>query len=91
MIRITKCKTVGNQGPLPTKETDLFVYRVLDGDKILATQAIDAIAELTGETVVKRALGTFILREVDIEEITELEDKELVEKNKLDNMKKDFE
>ena len=91
MIRITKCKTVGDPGQLPTGERDIFVYRVLDGDKILGTQAIDAVAGMTGETVVKRVLGTFILRDVDIEEITELEDKELVEKNKLDKIKKDFE
>jgi len=91
MIRITKCKTIGDPGPLPTTEREIFVYRVLDDDKILGTQAIDAIAGLTGETVVKRVLGTFILRDVDVEEITELEDKELLEKNKINDIKKDFE
>lgn len=92
MIRITKCKTIGDPGPLPTEEKDIFVYRVLDGDKILGTQAIDAnTPALTGETLVKKVLGSFILRDLDIEEITELEDKELVSKNELNNITQDFE
>ena len=91
MIRITKCKTVGDPGPLPTNERDIIVYRVLDDDKILCTQAIDNIAALTGDMLVKRTLGSFVLRDVDIEEITELEDKEIVEKNKLNKIQKDFE
>ena len=82
MIRITKCK-----------EQDLFVYRVLDGDKILTTQAIPAVATagINEETIAKRVLGTFILKDVDVEEITELEDKELIVKNKLNDIQKDFE
>ena len=91
MIRITKCKTVGDPGPMPTVERDIFVYRVLDDDKILCTQAIDSNAGVMGEMAIKRTLGSFVLREIEVEEITELEDKELVEKNKLDKIKKDFE
>lgn len=92
MIRITKCKTVGNPGPLPAKEQDIFVYRVLDDDKILATQSIPAVAPagINEETIAKRILGTFILKDVDVEEITELEDKKLVVKDKLNNIQKDF-
>lgn len=93
MIRITKCKTLGNPGPLPAKEQDIFVYRVLDDDKILATQAIPAVAHagINGETIAKRVLGTFILKDVDVEEITELEDKELEIKNKIVSIDGDFE
>lgn len=90
MIRITKAKGKANS---PVGEIDVWVYRVLDDDdKILAIQEIEANnAAAWGESIVKRQLGSILLDEVEVEEITELEDKELVAKQKLHDLQKDFE
>ena len=89
MIRITKAKGKAN---CPVGEIDVWNYRVLDGDKILAEQSVDFNnANAWGDSIVKRSLATILLDDVEVEEITELEDKELVAKQKIHDLQKDFE
>lgn len=87
MIRVTKYKTkstdhIGN-------EIDVLVYRVLDGDKIICTQSIQDIPN--AESMAFMKMARFMFNNIEVNEITEVEDKELVEKNKLNNIEKDFE
>lgn len=88
MIRITKAKGKAN---CPVGEIDVWYYRVLDGDKILAVLSVEANnANACGESIVKRSLATVLLDKMGVEEITELENKELVAKQKLYDLEKDF-
>lgn len=87
MIRVTKFKTKSTD-PIGN-EMDILVYRVLDDDKIICTQSIQDMPQ--SESMALLQMARCMLKNVDIEEITELEDKELVEKNKINNIKKDFE
>lgn len=88
MIRITKAKGKAN---CPDGEIDVWNYRMLDGDKILAGQSVEVNnANAWGDYTVKRSLATVLLDELEVEEITELEDKELVAKQKLHDLQKDF-
>lgn len=89
MIRITKAKGKDN---CTIGEIDVWTYRVLDGDKILTELSVEANnANTWGDSIVKRSLATKLLDEMEVEEITELEDKELVAKQKLYDLQKDFE
>lgn len=88
MIRITKFKTK-EICPGDIEPQDILVYRVLDGDRIICTQSIQDMPQ--SESMALLQMARCMLKNVDIEEITELEDKELVEKNKLNNINKDFE
>lgn len=89
MIRITKAKGKAN---CPVGEIDVWNYRVLDDDKILGCLSVEVNnADAWGESVIKRQLGSNLLNELEVEEITELEDKELVAKQKLHDLQKDFE
>lgn len=88
MIRVTKFKTK-EMVPGKIEPQDILVYRVLDGDRIICTKSIQDMPQ--SESMALLQMARCMLNNVDIEEITELEDKELVEKNKLDKIKKDFE
>lgn len=46
---------------------------------------------LGGDSIVKRSLATVLLDEIEVEEISELEEKELVAKQKIHDLQKDFE
>lgn len=87
MIRVTKYKTKSTD-PIGN-EIDVLVYRVLDGDKIICTQSIQDIPN--AESMAFMQMARFMFNNIEVNEITEVEDKELVEKNKLNNIKKDFE
>ena len=77
MIRVTKYKTKSTD---PTgNEIDVLVYRVLDGDRIICTQSIQDMPQ--SESMALLQMARCMLKNVDIEEITEVEDKELIEKN----------
>lgn len=89
MIRITKAKGKAN---CPVGEIDVWNYKVLDGDKILAFQLVEVNnANAWGDSIVKRSLATVLLDEIEVEEISELEEKELVAKQKIHDLQKDFE
>lgn len=87
MIRVTKYKTKSTD-PIGN-EIDVLVYRVLDGDKIICTQSIQDIPN--AESMAFMQMARFMFNNIEVNEITEVEDKELVEKNKLNNIEKDFE
>lgn len=89
MIRVTKYKTKELCGPLATEPQDVWVYRVLDGDKIICTQSIQDVPN--AESMAFMQMARFMFNNIEVNEITELEDKELVEKDKLNNINKDFE
>lgn len=88
MIRITKTKGKANS---PVGEIDVWNYMVLDGDKILASQSVEVNnANAFGDSIIKRSLATVLLDEIEVEEISELEYKELVTKQKIHDLQKDF-
>ena len=87
MIRVTKYKTKSTD--LIGNEIDVLVYRVLDGDKIICTQSIQDIPN--AESMAFMQMARFMFNNIEVNEITEVEDKELVENNKLNNIEKDFE
>lgn len=88
MIRVMKYKTKGNC-PGEKEPIDIWVYRVLDGDKIICTQSIQDVPN--AESMAFMQMARVMFNNIEVNEITELEDKELVEKNKIYNIKKDFE
>lgn len=87
MIRITKYKTKEEVGDGTIQE--IYCYKALDGDKIIGTFSVQADLPMA-DTMAQTRLGQYILRQINIEEITELEDKEIVEKDKLNNITQDF-
>ena len=68
---------------------DCYVYRVIMGDKIMCSEAFgkDFIQD---EQMIKYRFSSFLFKNVDIEEITTLEDKKLQEKSKLAEAAEDF-
>lgn len=68
---------------------DCYVYRVIMGDKIMCSAAFvkDFIQD---EQMIKHRFSSFLFKNVDIEEITTMEDKQLQEKSKLAEAAEDF-
>lgn len=93
MIRITKFKTKAEdpqmyEGRGTTQE--IYIYKALDGDKIIGTFSVQA--DLTmADSMAKTRLCQYVFNQIKIEEITELENKEIIEKDKINKINKDFE
>lgn len=87
MLRITKFKTKAEVGDGTIQE--MYQYKVLDGDKIIGTYAVQADYP-NADTMAQIRLGQFIFKQIKIEEITEQENKELVIKNKIADVEEDF-
>ena len=72
---------------------DAMVYFAIIGDEILATQVIEleGINDNIADTMAKHRLGEVLLRKIEAKDITDEEYKTIIEKDKLNNINKDFE
>lgn len=68
---------------------DCYVYRVVIGDKIICSKAFEK-NYIQDPQMIKYMFSSYLLKNVDIEEITTLEDKQLQEKSKLAEAAEDF-
>ena len=95
MIRITKIKTKTEdpqkyEGCGTTQE--IYNYKLLDGDKIVCTFSVQADLSMDmADGMAKTGLGKLFFNQIKIEEINELENKKIIEKDKLNKINKDFE
>ena len=87
MIRIIKYKTKAEDYDGSTRE--FYFYKALDGDIILCTYSVQADLPMA-DTMAKKRMGDFLLKNIKIEEITEQENKELEIKNKIAVVDGDF-
>lgn len=87
MLRLTKFKT--NEKGYDGEQMEVFVYRVLIDDKIIADFPVQSSLPMA-DLMAKKRLGDYILRDIKIEEITEQEDKELQIKSKVAVVDGDF-
>lgn len=87
MIRITKFKTKAEDYDGSTR--DFYFYKAIDGDRILCTYAVQADLPMA-DTMAKKRMGDYFLKNIKIEEITEQENKELEIKNKIADAESDF-
>lgn len=79
MIRITKYKTKAEDYDGSTRE--FYFYKALNGDRILCTYSVQADLPMA-DTMAKKRMGDFLLKNIKIEEITEEEAKIMEVKNK---------
>ena len=91
MIRIVRKKQIIEDYKGNKKEA--MVYFAILGDGILATQVIElkGLNDHIADTMAKQRLGAVLLKTIEVEDITDEEYKTIIEKDKLNNIHKDFE